>query len=72
MKDGFLCFSPGVGPKLVFGMSRVRGKGSLAMAITHRKIGRPRTGWQVTTVSSAMRGLKNGSKEASRRGWLRP
>lgn len=42
MEDGFPCFNPGVGPKLVFKVSRVRGKGSLA--IGHH----PQEDWETT------------------------
>lgn len=72
MKDGFPCFNPGVGPKMVFRKSRVKGKGSLA--IGHP----PQEDWETThrlavaTVSSAMQGLKTGNKEARRRDWVRP
>lgn len=31
MKDGFLCLAPGMGTKLMFRMSRVRGRGILAI-----------------------------------------
>lgn len=64
MKNGFHRLTPGVGPKLTFRMNRVRGRGVWLSAITHGKTGRQHTDWRVTTVSSAMQGLEDGTEEA--------
>lgn len=70
MKDGF---HPGVGPKLVFRMSRVRGKGSLAIGhhppedweTTHRLAG----GHSQLSDARTQEWEQTGYR---RRGWLRP
>lgn len=70
VKDGFLCLNPGVGPKVMFRMSRVRGRGSLA--IGHH----PQEDWETTHRLAwdhsqlRMQGLKDGSEEARRLGQI--
>lgn len=61
--DGFLCFNPGVGPKLVFRMSRVRDQDNLAIGHHPQEGWETTQGWQVTTVSDA------GTQEREQRSW---
>lgn len=64
MKNSFHRLTPGVGPKLMLRMNRVRGRGVWLLAISHGKTGRQHTDWHVTAVSSAMQGLEGGIREA--------